>query len=292
MRAVGWRGGTPPRTTSRLSHSCGAPESPARNWTLSMIRIRRLRPPSCTGRTTWDRRDLCPLGRGPGPPLSSEAKHRSSPNTTTTVTSGRRQDPVHAIRRPSPMGHQPASGPHSGARPGRRAAGPGHAGSPDPSQRSERRRVNAAAVVVHFQDHRAGGSRYSHSRTDHDACLAADVGQRLVVSCHLPSELTHPVAAMVLADRQPCALAPEFPGYDGPSEPGQRPDPPVLRQAKIPAPRPPAHYPARHKWLASKVLLTAVRAHSIRSVTSRTGQEALTVRVCAGQGWCGGRGRS
>jgi hypothetical protein len=149
------------------------------------------------------------------------------------------------------MGHQPASGPHPRARPGRRAAGPGHAGPPDPSQRSERRRVNAAAVVVHFQDHRAGGSRYSHSRTDHDACLAADVGQRLVVSCHLPSELTHPVAAMVLADRQPCALAPEFSGCDGPSEPGQRTDPPVLWQAKIPGLRPLAHHPARHEWLAS-----------------------------------------
>src|SRR5215216_2852316 len=46
-----------------------------------------------------------------------------------------------------------------------------------------------------------------------------------------------------------------------------------------------------HDWLASKVLLTAVRAHSIRSVTSRTGQKAVTVSVCAGQGRCGGRDR-
>jgi hypothetical protein len=38
-----------------------------------------------------------------------------------------------------------------------------------------------------------------------------------------------------------------------------------------------------HNWLTSKVLLTALRAHSIGSVTLRTGQRALIDRVCAGQ---------
>ena len=67
--------------------------------------------------------------------------------------------------------------------------------------------------------------------------------------------------------------------------------PPVLGHAKIPAHPTQLITLREHDWLASKVLLTAVRAHSIRSVTSRTGQKAVTVSVCAGQGRCGGRDR-
>ena len=60
-------------------------------------------------------------------------------------------------------------------------------------------------------------------------------------------------------------------------------DPPMPTQA---------HTSQGHDWLASKALLIAVRAHAIRSAISRTGQNALTVSVCAGQDRYCGRGRS